>query len=128
MALTLSTAARNAACDAVVDLIDGGSANPTGALVIGTTGMGTTLVTCNFSNPAFGAAATGVATANAISDGTAVATGTAAEANIVDRDAASIITGLTVATSAANVNLSSTGISTNDVVSITSGTVTMPAS
>jgi hypothetical protein len=34
MAVTLSTAARNAACDAIVDLVDDGEAEGTGALVI----------------------------------------------------------------------------------------------
>lgn len=126
MALTLSTAARNAACDAVVDLIDGGSG--AGYLEIGTTGMAASLVQCDFSDPAFGAAAAGVATANAISDGTATGAGTAAEARIRDSDDTDIITGLTVGTSGSNINLSSTSISVSDVISITSGTITMPAS
>jgi hypothetical protein len=126
MALTLSTAARNAACNAVVDLIDAGGG--AGYIEIGTAAMAAVLVKNNFSATAFGNAATGVATAAAISDGTATGTGTAAEARIRDFAAADIITALTVGTSGSNINLSSVSISTSDVVSITSGTITMPAS
>lgn len=73
----LSTAARNAACDGIVDLVDGGT--PPGTVAIRTgapptnvndASSGTLLGTCTFSNPAFGAASTGVATANAISSDT----------------------------------------------------------
>ena len=128
MALTLSTAARNAACDAVVDLIDGGSGDATGDIQIGTSGMGTILVTNNFSNPAFGAAAAGVATAAAISDGTAGNTGTAAEASIRDRDNTDVITGLTVGTGSEDVVLNTTSITSGDTVAYSSGTITMPAS
>jgi len=79
-----STAAKNAACDAIVDLVDAGSTNPEGKLVI--KDGATTLVECEMSNPAFGAASSGTATAGAISDGTAVADGTADNYSVVDRD------------------------------------------
>lgn len=127
MALTLTTAARNAACDAITALINAGSGT-TGGTIVTTTSGSTILVTNVFSATSFGGATVGVATANAIADGTAVATGTAALAYITNRDAATIMSGLTVGTSASNVNLSSTSISTNDVVSLTAGTMTMPAS
>lgn len=81
----VNTAQRNAACDAMVDRIDGGT--PPGRIEIRTgapptnvndASSGTLLGTLLFSNPAFGAAATGVATANAItSDTTADASGDA---------------------------------------------------
>lgn len=125
MALTLSTALRNAACDAIVDTIDQGSG--AGKLKFYTSGAAL-LVTLTFSDPAFGGAAAGVATANAITDGTATGAGTADNASITDSADTVLISGLTVATSAANINLSSVSISINDVVSITSMTVTMPAS
>jgi hypothetical protein len=128
MALTLTTNARNGACNGVVDLIDAGVGTTGGVLMIGTAAMATTLVSNMFAATAFGNAATGVATAAAISDGTAVAAGTAAAAKIVDKAATDVITGLTVATSGANINLTNTTIAINDVVSITSMTVTMPAS
>ena len=126
MALTLPTASRNAMCNALVDKVDDGAGD--GYLEIGTTGMGTTLVSQNFSDPAFGDAATGVATANAIDDGTATATGTAAEARIRDSDANDIITGLTVGTGSEDIVLNTTSITNGDKVEITSMTVTMPAS
>lgn len=126
MALTLPTASRNAMCDALVDLIDGGSGD--GYIEIGTSGMAVTLVKNNFSDPAFGGTATGIATANVIDDGTATGTGTAAEARIRDSDDTDIITGLTVGTSATDVVISSTSIATNDIVSYSSMTVTQPAS
>lgn len=81
----IATAVRNAACDAVVDRLD---ANTPPAVIRIRTGSpptnvsdassGTLLGTCTFSNPAFGAASTGVATANSItSDTNADASGTA---------------------------------------------------
>ena len=126
MALTLPTASRNAACNAVVDLIDAGAGD--GYIEIGTASMAATLVSNNFSDPAFGDAATGVATAAAIDDGTATGTGTAAEARIRDSDANDIITGLTVGTGSEDVVLNTTSITTGDTVAYSAGTITMPAS
>lgn len=128
MALTLATAVRNAAADAVVDLIDAGSTDATGDLGIYTTAFGTLLALPLFANPAFGAAASGVATANAITDdSSADATGTAAVLRIRDRDNTNLIDG-SVGTSGEDLNLNTTSITTGDVVSITSATITMPAS
>lgn len=128
MAVTLTTAARNAACNAVVDLIDGGSTDATGDLLIGTTSMGTTLAELTFSNPAFGAAATGVATANSITDdSSADDTGTAAECRIRDRDNTALWDG-SVGTSGEDINFNTVSITSGDTVSVTSLTVTMPAS
>jgi len=73
----ISTAARNASCDALVDRVDGGT--PPGTIQIRTgappsnvsdASSGTLLGTCIFGNPAFGAAASGVATANSITSDT----------------------------------------------------------
>lgn len=58
MAITLSTAARNAACDAVVDLVDAG-ASP-GKLKL-KAANDTVLAIVTLNDPAFGAAATGAA-------------------------------------------------------------------
>lgn len=69
MAVTLTATARNAACNAVVDLLDGGDVQlqTAGSVVIATLELAT---------PAFGAAAAGVAAANAIASAVTVAAGT----------------------------------------------------
>jgi len=122
---TLTTAARNAACDAIVDLCD---VSAPGDLRIGTTSMSTVLAVLALSNPAFGAAAAGVATANSISDDTSADnTGTAAEYELRDGAGSNVITG-DVSDSGADINLSSTSITAGDTVSISSLTVTVPAS
>lgn len=126
MAITIPTASRNAACNAVVDLSDAGAG--AAHLKIYTTGLVTLLADLTMSDPAFGAAATGVATASAISDDTSADnTGTAAEFKIEDSDAAEILRG-SVGTSGQDINLNTTAITAGDTVSITSLTVTMPAS
>ena len=69
----LGTTARNGGCDGIVDLFDGGTPPATMAIRTGSpetnvsdASGGTLLGTVTFSNPAFGSASTGVATANAI--------------------------------------------------------------
>lgn len=123
---TLSTAARNAACNAIVDLIDAGSADANGDLQFQTAGAAE-VATLEFANPAFGAAATGVATANAITSDTDAAGGTTTQAVFRDRDNATVLTA-TVGTSGADINLSSTTVGASDTVSVSSLTVTVPAS
>ena len=79
----ISAAARNAACNAVVDLIDGGTPPGTMAFRTGAPptnpsdeSSGDLLGTLIFTNPAFGDSAVGVATAAAItSDSDADASG-----------------------------------------------------
>ena len=128
MSVTLTTNARNGACNGIVDLVDVGSGVAQGTLKIYTAGMALLLADLDMSNPAFGAAAVGVATASAISDETsAIATGDAAEFQIVDRDGAEVFRG-SVGTSGEDINLSSISITIGDTVSISSFTATMPAS
>lgn len=124
---TLATAARNAACDAIVDLFDVGGA---GSLLIGTTGMASTLATIPLNNPAFGAANTGVATlvvSPAVQDTSADNTGTAAEFQMKSNAGTTLISG-TVGVSACDINFNSVSFQAGGVVSITSLTVTVPAS
>ena len=137
MALKISTAARQGAGDAVVDLVDGG----TGAGVIniysGTAPTSvndalsgnTLLAALTMSDPAFGATNTsGVATASAITaDTSANADGTATFFRVADSNGNAVMQG-TVGTSGADLNLNSTSISTSIEVSITSMTVTVPES
>ncbi len=127
MGLTLQTSPRNACCNALVDLLDVGSGTATMTI---TESDDTVLSTHNLLDPAFGAAATGVSTANAIADATAGATGTAAKCRWYDKDSALVFEG-TVSTSAADINLDSVAISSGVTVSIEGGdgggTITMPA-
>lgn len=126
MGVTLTTSARNAACDAIVDLIDVGTTDANGDLVIETSGA-VQVALLAFSNPAFGSAATGVATANAISSDTNATGGTAAVFKFRNRNNAEVLRG-TVGTSGADLNLSSVSIAAGDTVAVSSFTVTMPAS
>lgn len=119
----LNTAARNAACNAVVDLIDAGSG--AGALVFRTSGN-SEVATLPFSDPAFGNAATGVATAGAITSDTNATGGTTDRATLEDSDTNAYITA-SVGTSGEDINLSSVVIGPGDTVAMTSLTVTMPA-
>lgn len=129
---SLSTAAANAACDAVVDLIDAGT--PPGLLKVyggsvpananAALGGATLLATLTFSNPAFGAAAAGVATASAItSDTSADATATATFARITNA-AGTVIIQMEVGTSGSDLNLSSTAITAGGTVAVSSLTYT----
>ena len=125
MAVTLTAAARNAAADAVVDLLDGGTGDATGDIAFSTSAPAT-LCVCNLSNPAFGAASAGVATAAAISTGTATAAGTVALALFRNRANTEIFR-CAVGTSGSDINLSSVSIAINDTISISSLTYTQPA-
>lgn len=128
---TLPTNSRNAAADAVADLIDGGSTNPNGTITF-TTGGGTptTLLTLQLSNPAAGNAATGVVTFNPITANNPVANGTAAEAFIQNRDGSDVITGLTVGLSGSgsDIEFSSVTWTTALTIGLSQLTLTMPAS
>lgn len=123
----ISTAARNAMADALVDQIDIGSGG-SGKIRIYTSAFGTLLAELDFSSTAFGSAVAGTATANTITDdSSANATGTAAVCRIIDKNGSTVFEG-TVGTSGADINFNSVSITTGDRISISSMTVTMPAS
>lgn len=139
-ATRISNAAAKAACDAIVDLIDGGAAAGTAKLYTGTqatdpdtaVGAQTLLGTLTFSDPAFGNAADanpgGRATASSItSDSSADATGTATWFRTADSNAVAVMDG-SVGTSGADMNLNTTSIVSGAEIAITSWTVTMPES
>ena len=127
MTLVLGTAARNAAADAVVGLLDMGAADPEGDLRV--LDGAVELAVIPFNNPAFGAAAAGVATMDNTPNPSAVAsaTGVADNCEFRDRDNTVVMTGA-VATSGAELNLNTTSITSGDTVTITDGTYTQPAS
>lgn len=123
MAVILTTLARNAMCNALVDLID---VSGPGNIKFETSGD-VEVATLPFANPAFGNAATGVATANAITSDTTATGGTVAQASIYDGAAAKILEAV-VLTSGGDINLSSLSIGANDTISMSALTVTVPAS
>ncbi|MCC6739455.1 MAG: hypothetical protein IT452_10445 [Planctomycetia bacterium] len=140
MAFKIGTAARDGACNGIVDLIDGGSgagfiriytgAAPTN---VADANSGTLLATLTFSDPAFGASSTGVATASAITnDSSADASGDAGHFRIFD--SAGGATGTCIAQGSCGVSGSDMNFAggvtfvAGGVVAISSFTVTVPVS
>lgn len=120
MAVTHSTAAQNAATNAVVDLLDAGSGDANGDLVFRTSGD-TEVATLALSNPAYGAASSGVATADTISDDADATGGTIAKATQNDRDNTIVVTCSVTATGGGgDIELSSVAIGAGDTVSVSS--------
>lgn len=125
MAVTLTATARSAACDAIVDLVDAGAGAGTLEFVAADTT--TEVATCTFSDPAFGAASTGVATASAITSDTSATGGTTTIAKFKDSNGTEVLR-CSVSTSGADINLSNNVITAGETVAITALTVTVPAS
>jgi hypothetical protein len=132
----LPTATRNALADLIDDLINGGASGGLIRIYDGTQPASandaittqTLLAELTFGDPAFGAASVGVITANSITgDSSANATGTATWARIVDSNGTTIFD-CDVGTSGATINLNSVSLVTGAPVSITSFTITVPAS
>jgi hypothetical protein len=120
MSVVYTTAVKNARLDAVTTQI--GTA---GKLEIGTAAMASILVTINLNNPAAAASASGVLTLSGFpKTAAASAGGTAAAARIRTGANVDIITGLTVGTSASDINLDSTNISSGQNVTINSAAIT----
>lgn len=137
MATRISTAARNAAADAIVDLLDAGAGAGyveirTGSqpATPGDAATGTLLATLTCSDPAFGAASSGTATASAITDDTSAdATGTAGWFRGYDSNNAAVIDGHITATGGGgNMEMASVSLVAGGLVEITSWTITMPGS
>lgn len=122
--MILENAVRSLACDAIVDSVDAGSG--AGYIQIETSGDAE-IATLPMSDPAFGAASNGVATANAITSDTSATGGTAAQASVYDSNNVKKWE-MTLGTSGTEVIISSTSIGAGDTVSMSSLTVTVPAS
>jgi hypothetical protein len=125
MAVTHSTAARNAATNAVTLLLNASGA---GKLVFRTTGNvtvpGTAIATLTFSATAFGAPSSGTATANAITSDTNAAGGTVATATL-ETGAAVVVVHCEVAGSGSDINLTGgLNVTAGDTVSCSSLTYT----
>ena len=135
MATRISIAAAQAACNAIVDLLDGGAGAGyieirTGAqpATVATAATGTLLGTLTCSDPAFGnasAASPSVATASAItSDTNADATGTAGWFRAYDSVGTAVIDGSITATGGGgDMTLDTVSIVAGGTIAITSWTV-----
>jgi len=115
MAITHVTSVRNGLANYVVDLIDVGGG---GNLIIMTSGD-VEVATLDWSNPAFGAASGGTATASAIAPDTNATGGVAALFKVVDNAQTEIFRGSVTATGGGgDIELSSTSIGATDTVQI----------
>jgi hypothetical protein len=120
MAVTYTTAVKNARLNAVANEIGN-----SGKLEIGTSGMAAVLATFTLNSPAAGSASSGVLTLSGFPKTVAASSsGTAAAARIRKSDNTDVITGLTVGTSAADIILDSTSITSGQNVTINSATIT----
>ena len=125
MAVTHSTAARNAAGDAVVALI--GASGKLKFRLTGTVAApGTAVATLSLSATGFGAASVGVNTANAItSDTNATGNATAVATATLETSAGVVVIHCAVAASASDINMSNgLTIAAGDTVSCSSLTYT----
>ena len=122
MALTLQNGLRSVLADAL-----DGEVGAAGTLLFETSGD-VEVATITLGNPAFGAAANGVITLNGtpLSD-TSATGGTVAQFSIFKSGPVKLLEG-TVATSGADINITSTTIGASDTVTLTSFTITVPAS
>lgn len=120
--MTLATAARNAAVNGVTALLGAGD-------IRFETSANAEVATCTFAATAFGAASGGVATAAAIGSDTSAAGGTVDHCLLRSSAAATIATCTCTATGGGgDFELTSLTIGVGDTVSVTSLTITQPAS
>ena len=124
MAVTHGPATRTGIADYVVDSLDLNT--PPGKIIMQTSG-GTTVATLTFSNPAFGAASSGVATASAITADSSAVGGTVAKAEFRQGGGTAVVLCSVTATGGGgDITLNSVVISAGQQVSITSLTYTAP--
>lgn len=135
MTVRIAVAVRNAMIDTWVDSLDGGAGAATIEIRSGTqpadadtTATGTLLATLTCADPAFDAASGGSAAIDADPDLSATAsnTGTASWARVKDSDGDTIFDG-SVGTSGTDFIITSTSITSGQTVTLTSGTVSIPA-
>lgn len=127
MAVNYATALKTTRMQAVADAIDAGSGP--GTLEIATTSFASVLAVLTLADPCgtvSGAVLT-LDTTPAIEDSAANNTGTAAVARIKDSNGNVIVNNLSVGTSGTDIVLTSTSITTGQLVQITSATITHAA-
>lgn len=138
MATRIPNNVRSAACNAVVDLLDAGSAAAYVEIRTGAqpgsandAATGTVLASITLNDPAFGSASNGVATADvspAIVDSTADATGSAGWFRAYDSDDNTVLDGsCSLSGGGGDMVLGSLWIEAGVAVEIVSWTVTMPS-
>jgi hypothetical protein len=124
VAVTHPTTVRNSLADLVVDLIDAGAA--AGTLEFQTSGD-VEVATLTFSDPAFGAASSGTATASAITLDTSATGGTIAKARAKDSNGTECFACSVTATGGGgDITLNSVVVSAGQQVLVTSLTYTAP--
>jgi hypothetical protein len=117
---TLANAYRSLLADTLAAVLDGGD-------IRFETSGNAEVATCAFGDPAFGSATNGVATANAITPDSDAEGGTIDHALLRTDDPATVLT-CTCSTTSGDFVLSSLEIGAGDTLSISSLTLTMPAS
>lgn len=123
--MILETATRNYLANAIDDLVNTGAG--TSNLKLETSGD-VEVATINFQNPAFGAAATGVITLAGVPLQDASATGgTVAQGSIYNRNGDKVSES-PAGTSGTEIIMSSLTVVAGEVVTLTSLTITVPAS
>lgn len=137
MTIHVATAARNAALDAIVDLVDAGSGPGTIKVYTGaqpananTAASGTLLATLTFNDPAFDAASAGSVAADVSPavTGTAGAAGTAGWARVADSTGATVFDGsVTTAGGGGDFIIDLATIASGDTVTLTAGSLSLAA-
>ncbi len=124
MAITHLMALRTTLADVVVDAIDAGAG--AGTLIFKTSGD-VEVATLTFSDPAFGAASSAVATASAITDDSSATGGTTTKFAVEDSNSLEVFFGsVTTVSGGGDIELSAVIITALQTVSMTSLTYTAP--
>jgi hypothetical protein len=128
----IATATQNALANQVTTLLDASSTgtikfytSPQPANANTAISTQTLLATLTFASTAFGAASSGVITANGITGANAVATGTTTWARAAD-GAGNTVFDCDVSTTGATINLNTTAFVSGGAVALSSFTITMP--
>ena len=117
MAITLTTRAKNAALDGIVDEIDSGGSGNLQIL----DAAGNELATLPLTNPAFGAASDGSVTANSITTDTTVNAGTATQFKVFTSGGSEVFRGtVTVTSGGGDLTLTNVNLFAGDTLAVSS--------
>lgn len=122
MSVSYIASLKSTRMQAVIAAIDA-NASP-GFIEIGTAGMAQVLCTITFQKPSFSESGGVITMLGAPKSGTAVASGTAANARFKDGGGVNqVVTGLTVGTSGTDIVLNSTAVTNGQTVTLNSATI-----